>query len=105
MTVNELTPAIHSCGWVITDSGLDPLRLNALAIELESHTSECGRGGRRNLLDMPEVQSLARDPGVRAVAEAVLGQGCVAVRGIYFDKGPQANWKVPWHQDLTVAVA
>jgi ectoine hydroxylase-related dioxygenase (phytanoyl-CoA dioxygenase family) len=26
------------------------------------------------------------------------------VRAIYFDKSPAANWSVPWHQDLTVAV-
>jgi ectoine hydroxylase-related dioxygenase (phytanoyl-CoA dioxygenase family) len=26
------------------------------------------------------------------------------VRGILFDKIPEANWKVPWHQDVTIAV-
>ncbi len=26
------------------------------------------------------------------------------VRGILFDKTADANWKVPWHQDLTIAV-
>jgi ectoine hydroxylase-related dioxygenase (phytanoyl-CoA dioxygenase family) len=26
------------------------------------------------------------------------------VRGILFDKTPGANWKVPWHQDLSIAV-
>jgi ectoine hydroxylase-related dioxygenase (phytanoyl-CoA dioxygenase family) len=26
------------------------------------------------------------------------------VRGILFDKLPEANWKVPWHQDLSIAV-
>ncbi|MBL8018672.1 MAG: phytanoyl-CoA dioxygenase family protein [Leptospirales bacterium] len=30
---------------------------------------------------------------------------CCAVRGIYFDKPFKANWSVPWHQDLTIAVA
>ena len=27
-----------------------------------------------------------------------------AVRGILFDKTPDANWLVPWHQDLSIAV-
>ena len=27
-----------------------------------------------------------------------------AVRGILFDKTPEANWLVAWHQDLTIAV-
>ena len=26
------------------------------------------------------------------------------VRGIYFDKRVDANWKVAWHQDLSIAV-
>jgi ectoine hydroxylase-related dioxygenase (phytanoyl-CoA dioxygenase family) len=26
------------------------------------------------------------------------------VRAIYFDKSAEANWLVPWHQDLTIAV-
>jgi ectoine hydroxylase-related dioxygenase (phytanoyl-CoA dioxygenase family) len=41
---------------------------------------------------------------VREIAESVLGQSCFAVRGILFDKTPGANWKVAWHQDLTIAV-
>lgn len=27
-----------------------------------------------------------------------------AVRGLLFNKLPEANWAVPWHQDLTIAV-
>lgn len=59
----------------------------------------------RNLLEaVPQVRSLARMPSVRALVEPVLGAGCFVVRGILFDKTPQANWKVAWHQDLTIAV-
>ena len=28
----------------------------------------------------------------------------VPVRTIFFDKTPATNWKVPWHQDLTICV-
>lgn len=59
----------------------------------------------RNLLEaVPDVRELARSPAVRALVEPVLGAGCFVVRGILFDKTPQANWKVAWHQDLTIAV-
>lgn len=27
------------------------------------------------------------------------------VRAIFFDKSPASNWLVPWHQDVTIAVA
>ncbi|HEX8393307.1 MAG TPA: phytanoyl-CoA dioxygenase family protein [Longimicrobium sp.] len=60
----------------------------------------------RNLLEVvPAVRALARSPAVRALVEPVLGAECFAVRGILFDKTPDANWKVAWHQDLTIAVA
>lgn len=59
----------------------------------------------RNLLDaVPEVRELAESAAVRALVEPVLGEGAFPVRGILFDKTPDANWKVAWHQDLTIAV-
>ncbi len=36
--------------------------------------------------------------------ESVLGEPARVVRGIYLDKHKDANWKVAWHQDLTIAV-
>jgi ectoine hydroxylase-related dioxygenase (phytanoyl-CoA dioxygenase family) len=79
--------------------------LDALASELAPCLDgESARGGARNLLQFSSVQSLARSEPVRAVAEAALGKGCFAVRGILFDKTAGANWKVVWHQDLTIAV-
>ncbi len=50
-----------------------------------------------------EVARLAANPSIRALAGTILGPGCFAVRGLLFDKTPAANWKVAWHQDLTIA--
>jgi len=59
----------------------------------------------RNLLDaVPEVRALADSAAVRGLVEPVLGAGAFPVRGILFDKTPDANWKVAWHQDLSIAV-
>ena len=64
------------------------------------------RGGVRHLLrTVPAVRALARSAPVRAIAEAARGPSAFCVRGILFDKTPDANWKVIWHQDLTIAVA
>ncbi len=38
------------------------------------------------------------------LVRGVLGPGAFAVRGLLFDKTPTANWGVPWHQDLTIAI-
>jgi ectoine hydroxylase-related dioxygenase (phytanoyl-CoA dioxygenase family) len=56
------------------------------------------------LRDVPAVRALARSSAIRALAEAAIGSGAFAVRGILFDKTPEANWKVAWHQDVTIAV-
>ena len=59
----------------------------------------------RNLLQsLPEMRELAESRPIRDLAEMVVGVNCRAVRATLFDKRPEANWKVPWHQDLTIAV-
>ena len=66
------------------------------------------RGGMfavRNLLEVsPVIRELASSIALRNLVEPVLGLGAFPVRGILFDKIPKANWKVPWHQDVTIAV-
>ena len=34
----------------------------------------------------------------------MLGPRAFAVRALFFDKTPGANWNLPWHQDVTIAV-
>jgi ectoine hydroxylase-related dioxygenase (phytanoyl-CoA dioxygenase family) len=34
----------------------------------------------------------------------ILGPSAFAVRAIFFEKSSEANWKVAWHQDLSIAV-
>jgi ectoine hydroxylase-related dioxygenase (phytanoyl-CoA dioxygenase family) len=59
----------------------------------------------RNLLrDREIVRELADSPAMRSLIDPILGPDAIAVRGILFDKTPGANWKVPWHQDLSIAV-
>jgi ectoine hydroxylase-related dioxygenase (phytanoyl-CoA dioxygenase family) len=64
-----------------------------------------GIWGIRNLLDVvPAARELARAPELRAIVSAVLGEGCFAVRGTLFDKNPDANWSLFWHQDSIITV-
>ena len=64
-----------------------------------------GRGGVRNLLNFPEMRALAQSWPVLQIVDELLGAEAKPVRGILFDKSGDANWKVPWHQDVTIAVA
>ena len=61
--------------------------------------------GIRNLLrDHAVIRELASSPEIGALTQPILGPLAMPVRGILFDKTPGANWTVPWHQDLSIAV-
>lgn len=61
--------------------------------------------GLRNLLNVvPFTRDLANDSVCRSLVAPILGTTARVVRGIYFDKHEHANWKVAWHQDMTIAV-
>jgi len=61
--------------------------------------------GIRNLLNVvPFTRDLANSSACKSLVEPILGRNARVARGIYFDKHKDANWKVAWHQDLTIAV-
>lgn len=99
--------AIEDLGFAVAYNRLSHQRIEALRelvgqIEGDGVSKRASVFAIRNLLDVPEIQDLARS--VRYLVEPFLGKDCFAVRGIYFDKTPDANWKVPYHQDLSIAV-
>ncbi len=65
---------------------------------------DADRHGIRNLLSNEIVRVIAGSGEVRRSVASVLGDECFAVRGIFFNKSPRANWKVTWHQDCVIAV-
>ena len=96
--------AVDEKGWFTATREVQEAALTALLEEVAPFFSEAGgRGGVRNLLDLPGVRRFAASAAVREVVEPVLGAGCFAVRGLLFDKTADANWMVGWHQDVTIA--
>ena len=93
--------AVETRGWAVTAPVLSAAQVDALRVEVGSLATD-GRGGARNLLELPGVLALAVSPAIRAYVEPVLGNESFAVRALLFDKTPGANWKVIWHQDLTI---
>jgi hypothetical protein len=47
---------------------------------------------------------LALEGCIGAVAASVLGIGARPVRAILFNKSPETNWSLAWHQDRTICV-
>lgn len=102
---------LHRNGFALVENSIDPSNVARLIVWSESLPSDgdavSRRGApfaRRNLLEDPVVRDLANDPRVREIVDPILGNQSFAVRAILFDKTPDANWTVPWHQDRSIAV-
>jgi ectoine hydroxylase-related dioxygenase (phytanoyl-CoA dioxygenase family) len=95
-------------GYAILQDVLREECIERLVDALESYRQSKGtlaEAGLRNLAGvLPEIEELRRNETLLDLASSVLGQRAFVVRTLFFDKTPNANWKVAWHQDLTVAV-
>jgi ectoine hydroxylase-related dioxygenase (phytanoyl-CoA dioxygenase family) len=98
-TATVLKPIIERDGFAHVPECLDETTVQSLCKQFDER-----RHPQRDLLSVPSVQDLAMSRPVRNVMETVLGSKCFAVRGIFFNKTRSSNWKVVWHQDLTIAV-
>jgi ectoine hydroxylase-related dioxygenase (phytanoyl-CoA dioxygenase family) len=97
--MNGLKPNVERQGFAVIASCLDDSSVDRIRIHLDEN-----KHAQRNLLSVPIVRQLAMSTPVRELVEAILGPQCFAVRGILFNKTQESNWKVVWHQDLTIAV-
>lgn len=111
------------CEARLEDDGFEIVRGLAGGEEIEHLRAVLGEtegAGRRLALCGTAVATLLALPAVRRLLDARLGagerqdmkgpaadesrRGWRAVRAIFFDKSREANWLVPWHQDLMIAV-
>ncbi len=102
---------MQDLGFAICPAAIDPGLLASFECALadvEGSTNVRSRGGVyaiRNLLTAaPAIRKQAAAEPLIALARILLGDDARPVRGLLFDKRPEANWLVPWHQDLTICV-
>lgn len=95
----NITSSLDAHGFAIVPNVLDSSACHALATLL----GDANGAGTRGMLSVREVASLAQSL-LADLVRAYLPLGPIPVRGIYFDKRPETNWLVAWHQDLTLAL-
>ncbi|HZP23969.1 MAG TPA: phytanoyl-CoA dioxygenase family protein [Terriglobales bacterium] len=106
----EISEAIEKDGYAVIESVADSQTVAALMDATASpELANVRQRNRRqyavrNLLAIPAVRNWSQSPAVRAIVEPILSPSARPVRGILFDKTDGANWKVAWHQDLSIAV-
>jgi ectoine hydroxylase-related dioxygenase (phytanoyl-CoA dioxygenase family) len=87
-------------GFAIHPSVLTGLEVLALIDALSGAARS--RAGARHLMAHPPVAAVAGDPRLLAIARAALGAEPRPYRATLFEKSPQANWLVVWHQDTAL---
>jgi ectoine hydroxylase-related dioxygenase (phytanoyl-CoA dioxygenase family) len=106
------TDFFNERGFEILDDAFDKQTIEYLTLELKllnfgkaAKTRKAVAFGVRNLLNIaPVIKEFAVSDTVRKLVEPITGEKARIVRAIFFDKTPEANWKVPFHQDLTITV-
>ncbi len=107
--------ALH--GYVLIAHVFSAQECHCLATDLETALAACSDDatalrrtngalyGARNLLDVfPAARTLWQLESLVSRLRQLLGDDFGLVRGLFFDKSPESNWSLPWHQDLTIAV-
>jgi ectoine hydroxylase-related dioxygenase (phytanoyl-CoA dioxygenase family) len=89
-------------GYGIVASVLGEREVSDLLQALEPSPLARGRAGTRHLMRHPAVARVANDARLLAIARDVLGRTGVPYRATLFDKSPQRNWLVAWHQDTAL---
>lgn len=90
---------LNALGLAIVPHVLDARTCEALCELL----GDADGAGTRGMLHVPEVMNLAQSLLTDLVRPHLPAEP-VPVRGIFFDKRPETNWLVTWHQDLTLAL-
>lgn len=93
-------------GFAITPALISHEEIVELIALIEADVkADSKRGGVRDVMNrIPSLSRVATNRAVRSIVDQVLGPQAFLVRSTLFDKTDGANWKVPWHQDVTIAV-
>jgi ectoine hydroxylase-related dioxygenase (phytanoyl-CoA dioxygenase family) len=112
MASTDLQREVNDRGFALVPNAVDSEAMDRLCAALarlpEDEAVRRRAGGAfavRNVLELlPEARELIESASVRRLVVPVLGPDAHPVKATLFDKTPDANWHVGWHQDVTIAV-
>ena len=95
-------PNVSNDGYAILPQVLTSEEIDQLLSDLERSAAQRSRAGVRHLMTIPAVTKLANDHRMLGIAQAVLGNDALPFKATLFDKSPEANWLITWHQDTAL---
>jgi ectoine hydroxylase-related dioxygenase (phytanoyl-CoA dioxygenase family) len=81
---------------------LSDLEIARLVDELNNPALHRSRAGIRHVMHIPACAAIASDPSLLEIAAEIVGAAASPYRATLFDKSPDSNWLVAWHQDTAL---
>lgn len=98
------TTELNSTGYAIIPAVYTPAEIERIAEVIRNAHGDAALFGTRQFLQRtPGLTEVLLNTSLRKMLDDVL-PGCFIIKSIYFDKPPQANWFVSWHQDKIIFV-
>lgn len=88
-------------GYAVVEQVFADTELAPVVAALDGDLATRSRAGARHVLTLPEVRALAVQPRLIELASRFVGPA-QPFRATLFDKSPDANWLVAWHQDTAL---
>ena len=102
----QLENSLDKNGFAIVPSVFSESEISELISVVNPMLKNCPAAGIRGISKkLPTIGALSNSPRILKLVTQILGAEARLVRSILFNKSPKVNWKVTWHQDLSIAVA
>ena len=95
----EWATEVERDGYGLVHDVCDADQVGAILSSLENVNIARSRAGIRHVMSQSAVANVARSAQMLTIATSVLGPTAVPFRATLFDKSPESNWLVAWHQD------
>jgi ectoine hydroxylase-related dioxygenase (phytanoyl-CoA dioxygenase family) len=93
---------VERLGFATIPNFLTPRAVAYLRTTFEAAPLIRSRAGVRHALRHPAFNDLARDPRLLQIAQEILSSEAIPFHATLFEKSPDANWLVVWHQDTAL---
>ena len=98
----EWQRSLEEQGFANVPAVLNTRELIPILVSLADLEPPRGRAGIRHVLGHPTVKVVAHNSRLLEMAQTVLGSAAFPFRATLFDKTPDSNWLIGWHQDTAL---
>ena len=93
---------IEQQGFAVIQGVLRRSEVRTLRLDLSDLYRRPSRAGIRHILSHSAINSVANDARVLGIAQSILGENAFPFRATLFNKSPDSNWLIAWHQDTAL---